>query len=335
VRWTTGPRAGQPACTRLMNGTRLFQQGNYSRNPLENSQFGIRYHGITPQGVEFTLNYFYQRWSGDDGTNYASLSPVLRTFNDAVDQRRLQSFTRRGIFPAEYIAPYVHTVGASANYADEQYTQAVFRFETVYDVGIPHYDLAKVSIIDTPALPGVTKKNMWKGMIGFDRPTWIRALNRRSTFFLTGQFFWHHLINNPSCEPEDDALLAPAARKRAGSCLVGSLDLPSSVRQPGTSPVFRDKIRTWESIATLSTFTFYRGGSVVPTLGLVVDVVNQFNMEPFWAVNWVVREDVVVNLAQRYFVTPRGRSTPIFETWGLAGLEAGRSETSVRLTFQF
>ena len=33
--------------------------------------------------------------------------------------------------------------------------------------------------------------------------------------------------------------------------------------------------------------------------------------------------------------TPRSRHTPIFETLSLAGLEAGRSETSVRVTLQF
>jgi len=44
---------------------------------------------------------------------------------------------------------------------------------------------------------------------------------------------------------------------------------------------------------------------------------------------------MVVNVGQRYFVAPRGRSTPIFETWGLGGLSAGRSETTLRLTYQF
>jgi len=342
VLWPSGPRAAQPACTRLMNGTTLFKQGNYSRDPLNNSQVGVRYHGILPRGFEFTLDYFYQRWAGDDGTNYAPLQGVLRTvdprtgtFNSAVDQAQLARLTSQGIFPAEFIAPYVHTIGASANYADETYTQAVFRLETIYDMGIPFYDLGKVTIIDTPELPGVSRKNMWKGMLGFDRPTWIRPLNKRATFFMTGQFFWHYLVNNPSCSPENDALLSPDARRRAGSCLVGALDLPSSVRTPGTSPVFRDKVRDWETLATFSTFTFYRGGSVVPTLGLVVDPVNQFNMEGFWAVDWTLRGDLALNLAQRYFVTPRGRHTPIFESWGLGGLEAGRSETSLRVTLQF
>jgi hypothetical protein len=335
VKWPTGPRAGQPACVRLLHGTRLFQNGDYSRNPFENSQVGVRYHGMTPQGVELTAAYFYQRWAGDDGTDYAPLQPILRTSDAAADQRRLQHLTRNGIFPAEFIAPYVHTVGGSANYADERFTQTVYRVETIFDVGIPFYDVAKVSIIDTPALPGVTKKNMWKGMIAFDRPTWIRTLNKRSTFFVTGQFFWHYLVNNPGCEAQRVAEAPPQTRRRAGSCLVGSLDLPSSVRVPGINPVFRDKIRDWEAIFTLAIFTLYRGGSVIPTLALAVDPVNQFSMEPIWALEYFVRNDLVVNLAQRYFVTPRGHSTPIFESWGLAGLNAGRSETSLRVTYQF
>ena len=59
--------------------------------------------------------------------------------------------------------------------------------ETIYDVGIPFFDAAKVTLVDNPSLPGVTKKNMWKGMIGFDRPTWIKSINKKTTVFLTGR----------------------------------------------------------------------------------------------------------------------------------------------------
>ena len=86
---------------------------------------------------------------------------------------------------------------------------------------------------------------------------------------------------------------------------------------------------------TLAAFTFYRGGSIVPVVGIAADWVNQWNMEPFWTVSYVVRDDFVVNVAQRYFVTPKGRSTPIFESWGLGGLNNSRSETELVLTYQF
>ena len=329
-----GPNKGAHKCLSLMNGTTLFKQGDYSRNPLDNSQVGVRYHGIAPFGLEFALVYFYQRWGGDDGTNYAPVRALpLNNQNSALASKLLQ----KGIFPAEYITPYVHTVGLSANYSDDAYTQTVYRMETVYDVGIPIFDIARQTVIDRPALPGVTNKNMWKGMLAFDRPTWIRAINKKSTVFLTGQFFFHYMIDNPSCEPGVVAQLSPAGKRRVGSCLIGGLDLPSTARLGTTanSPAFRDKIRDWETLFTLGAFTFYRGGSVVPVTGIAVDPVNQWSFEPFWMVDYVLRDDLVINLAQRYFVTPKGHSEPIFQTWSPGGITAGRSETSLRLTYQF
>ena len=78
---------------------------------------------------------------------------------------------------------------------------------------------------------GVTDRNMWKGMVAFDRPTWIQTLNRKSTFFLTGQF--------------------------------------------------------------------------------------------------------IVRLGQNYFLAAGAGSTPAFETWSLGGVNRGRSQTLLRVTYQF
>jgi hypothetical protein len=260
---------------------------------------------------------------------------------------RSDALIERGVFPAEAFNPYVHTVGASANYSDEIYTQAVFRFETIYDVGIPFFDVAKETVIDDPLLPSVTEKDRWKGMIGFDRPTWIRWLNRKSTVFLTGQFFWHHLVDNPDCDlpgtrikegAQNVAGFDTAGKRKVGSCLVGGLDLPANPVRLGTAnsgPAFRDKIRDWEALVTFAAFTFYRGGSIIPTVGFALDPVNSYSMEPFWAVDFVAKDWLVFNLSQRYFVTPKGGSAPIFETWGLAGLNHGRSETVLRVTVQY
>src|SRR6184192_4297325 len=271
---TSGPNKGLGLCTTLMDSTRLFEQGDYARNPIDNSQVGVRYHALAPFGLEFTLNYMYQRWGGDDGTNYAPLRGLDKTPANSLRTQRLE---QAGIFPAEFFAPYIHTVGTSGNYSDETFTQTVFRYETIYDFGLPFFDVAKETTIDRPALPGVRRKNMWKGMIAFDRPTWIRTLNKKSTIFLTGQFFWHYLVNNPSCDPQIVANLPSGAKKKIGSCLVGGTDLPSTPRLGNTpdEPSYRDKIRDWESIFTLAAFTFYRGGSIVPVVGIAADWVNQ------------------------------------------------------------
>ena len=81
-----GVRIGQPlsnprngACffaatrtERLMNGTGLFRQGNYDRNPIDNSQFGIRFNGVVgpdtpllPEGLQLQVGYLYQRFTAE------------------------------------------------------------------------------------------------------------------------------------------------------------------------------------------------------------------------------------------------------------------------------
>jgi len=328
----TGPNAGKGRCFSLMNGTKLFGQGNYDRNPMENSQAGVRYHAVTPQGIEFTLNYLYQRWAGDDGTP----SAPIRSFPDTLAGRdQAGRLLSRGIFPAEYYVPYIHTIGLAGNYSDEQYTQTVYRLETVYDMGIPFFDIAKQTIVDTPALPGITKKEMWKGMLAFDRPTWIRSLNKKSTFFITGQFFWHHVVENPDCEPQKLARSSDAAKRRAGSCLIGPLDLPSIARNGISTPAYRDKIRDWETIFSLAAFTFYRGGSVWPFVAIVVDPANDWVMEAIPRFEYVVRDDLTLTLTQRYFITPKGHNSPRHDPWGFNSLSRGRSETQINIAYQF
>jgi hypothetical protein len=70
-------------------------------------------------------------------------------------------------------------------------------------------------------------------------------------------------------------------------------------------------------------------------VAIVADPVNQWSMAAIWSVDWVMTDSFAVNLAQRYFITPKGHSTLIFATWGLGGMNSGRSETSLRLTFQY
>jgi Protein of unknown function (DUF1302) len=348
---TTRTADGGP-CTRLMNDTKLFKQGNYDRwdprfwdKDKGNGQVGLRFHGYSPQGIEFTLNYLHQRWSGDDGTNSAPVRG-LRVFdvdNSATDPANARSarLLERGVFPAEYIAPYVNTVGVSANYSDEANTQAVFRLETILDFGIPFYDRGKKTVADN-FLPGVSEKNMWKGMLGFDRPTWIRLVNNKTTVFLSGQWFWHYLMNNPDCP---DNLWDPAAlqefQRNGGHCLTGGLDLPSEKRTLSQG-AFRDKIRDWETLITFAAFTFYRGGSVVPVIGYALDPVNRYSSEFFWTVDYFVTPNIALNVAQRFFIDPTAENfissdsdNPNFESWGLNSFSRGRSETSLRITYNY
>jgi hypothetical protein len=337
--YVVGPCQTAPTgrCDRLMNGTKLLKQGDYERwNPLENSQMGVRFHANTPQGINFTLNYLWQRWSGDDGTDFAPVKG-LRVFNVddvANDPATLKSrnLIEQGILPVEYIAPYINTFGLSANYSDDTLTQTVYRVETVLDMGIPMFDRGKLTTLDD-FFPGVTEKNMWKGMVGFDRSTWIRFINKKSSFFLTGQFFWHHVINNPDCPDNlgDPKALQSFIRK-GKHCLTGGFDLPSARRPKSQS--FRDKIRDWEMLGNLAMVGFFRGGSVIPIVAYAVDPMNQWVSTAIWSVDWFLNPQFAVNVTQRYFINPGGARVN-FDPWGLSSFARGRSETSLRLTYQF
>ncbi len=310
-----------------LHKSKLFNQGDYSRNPIENSQVGVRASGMFQNGLQIGIHYFYQRWSGDDGTPFA---PVRGIADDIPGQILTQQLVSRGTLPVEYITPYIHTIGLSANYFEGNWTQTIFRMETVYDFGIPMLDRDKTTTF-APLLPGTTRKDYWKGMIAFDRPTWIRSLNKKTTFFITGQWFIHHIMNN-----EDTLVSAtdlPTAGIR-GRPFCGS-DNSTPCTDPNGNGNFRDDVRSWEMLITLVAFTFYKGGSVVPLGGIIYDPINSHSLYPFFNLQWVVSPNFIVDISERIFIPGQSDvQKGVFDPW-LLGSQRGRSETAIRLTYQF
>ena len=376
---------GAGVCDGLLNGSKLFRQGNYSRNPLENSQFGLRFHFITERGFEWTLNYLYQRFA-PDGSPIAFVRGLPADGSTYVDDRGIAFGNTPGFvdnetfcsnvarppgnvfFPygqnslcAEYFAPYIHTIGASLNFFEADYTQTVWRLETVIDFELPFYHGDKqTALFGRPAngptlIPGITKKNMWKGMLAFDRPTWIRSLNKKTTFFITGQFFWHYIIDHERrrCAIDDNPANGYTADPLAENCgddttlllagensgLVGPLDFPKLDAPAGKG---RDSIHQWELLTTLAVLGFYRGGSVVPALIYILDPVNHYAQEFAFAVDWFYTPDVALNFTTRLIWSGapwdayNGFETGThFSPWTLDSIHRGRSESALMVTYQF
>jgi hypothetical protein len=389
-------------CTGLLNGTKLFKQGNYSRNPVDNSQFGVRFHFITPNGMEFTLNYLYQRWSPDGSPTapVRGLPAAGETFvNDTngflpgdqpgnlPNEQYCSGLSNAPGSPAtpwstgqlcvEYFAPYIHTVGASMNFFEGDYTQTVWRLETVIDFDLPFFDGDEQTALFGRApngpilLPGIANRNMWKGMLAFDRPTWIRPLNKQTTFFVTGQFFWHYIINHERrrCAIDDQPEFLPDGTKNPNfigytsssteNCgsdtelllegeqmgFIGPLDLPKLDAPAGKG---RDTIHQWELLGTLAVLGFYRGGSLVPALIYLLDPVNGFSQELALGVDWFITPDIAVNFSTRliWLGAPwdayKGHTDDddpdngeVFDPWFIAGGSRGRSESGLMFTWQF
>lgn len=389
--------ASDGTCDSLLNGTRLFNQGNYDKNAAENSQFGVRFHFLAGP-TEWSVNYLYQRFA-PDGSPVAIIRgipedqmvyvPEIGQFLDSTsycdglsnngdDPNVLAQIPwAKNQFCAEYFAPYVHTLGLSFNWFEGDFTQTVWRVETIIDFDLPFYDGDKQNALlgrspnGPTLLPGISKRNMWKGMLAFDRPTWIRWLNKKTTFFLSGQLFWHYIIDherrrcaigdqpeylsdgtkNPNfigytASPtencgDDSNFLLPGEQ----TGFVGPLDLPKLDAPAGKG---RDTIHQWEVLMTFAALGFYRGGTLVPAFIYLLDPVNSYSQEVALGFDWFYTPDLAVNLTTRliwagapwdpYEGHKRDSDVDngeLFEPWFLGGGSRGRSETSIQFTWQF
>jgi hypothetical protein len=333
----TNPRDGAyffpERADRLMNGTSLFKQGNYDRNPIDNSQFGIRFNVVAgndtpllPAGLQIQAGYLYQRFTQTGGIS-TSAAPARGIKPNAAGMIETARLRTNGTVPVEFYAPYIHTIGLASNYFDE-WSSTVYRLESAYDFGLPFFSCGPkpeaIAAQDrcvrestfAPFLPGIRNHDVWSGLLAFDRPTGMRLINKRSTFFVTGQFFWNYLI------------------QKANST-IGALDLPTITRPLNQDPAiaYRDDIRRWEMLMTLAIIGFYKGGSVIPAFLYILDPINDYSQEVAWGVDYYLTPNFAVNLAQRYIINPKRQLN--FEPWGLGGLNRGRSETGLRFTYQF
>jgi len=154
---------------------------------LESGQGGMRFKGIW-RGIDFSLNYFFT--FADTGVKVRrDLSPppideptpsgADGTFNSVINLVNTRS----------------HVIGFAANYSEEYYTQSVFRIETALSTGVPVRLRAGTPRRLDPDNDSFDSARRTVVMIAFDRPTWIRQLNRLRTFFITGQFFWRHYLD--------------------------------------------------------------------------------------------------------------------------------------------
>ncbi|HEY2389454.1 MAG TPA: DUF1302 family protein [Candidatus Binatia bacterium] len=304
----------------------LFRQGHYRRTPAENSQVGVRLAATLPHEVRAGVYWFRQRWAGDDGTPVA----ILRGIPDTpAGRQRTNELLSRGTLPVSYIAPFIQTVGMSSS-AFFPPLAATVRLETVYDFALPMLDRSATTTL-APFVPGLTHRDYWKGVLAFDRPFTIDALNPGGAVFVTAQAFVHHLMH------DSDTLAGPLDLPTAGARgrpYCGSPpDRPCP--DPNGNGSFRDDVRSWEALLTVAAFSSYAAGRLQPVAGVVLDPVNSWSLNAFWSLCWVAGPRVSVDLTQRYFATAqRDVQKGPFDPW-MIGTMRGRSETGLRVTYAF
>jgi hypothetical protein len=376
-----------------------YRKGDFSRTPGDASDIGVRFHGVTDipfidmQGFEFTANYLYARGRGIGAVAGQPFALKVQQINVNPTQLLLQNgeagrptatnpaatFAGSPAIPAnvtaEFIHPYTHIVGTTANWFEGSYTNAVFRMETAYQFGAPFqsaYLKDRVTVegffpgLQAPI--GFTKRDVWAGMLGFDRPTWIKFLNPRTTWFLTGQFFWSYVNGSYRnlrggvfsaadapyyTPPEDNPILGWQTRQGFGqwnngpyagaiertqtACTGNVATSPNTPCAPGSGVPNNlngnaDRVLQWEMLATFAGTSFYLGGTVVPFFAIAVDPMNR-DLYVQLKCDFFLTNNLILQLREDFF-NDLGSGRPTLDPWAI-GLDARRDETVVKVTYQF
>ena len=249
------------------------------------------------------------------------------------------------------IHPYNHIFGMTGNYFEGDFTQSVLRLETLYITSSPFNTTDPNTLVPIRASGdplvnlktygrspvGFTKRDAWVGMAGFDRPTWIRFLNPKATWFLTAQFFWtyvtgdvHNLVGNSS--PVGDYPYFGNVGQWVSGPYAGLME-----RQQASKALVDagngDQWHRWEHLVTIAATSFYRSGTVVPFIASAWDPVND-SEEILWNVDYFYSNNFIISLQQKFFTT-YGSKAPSNDNEFTAGRFDRRDETGIRLTYQF
>jgi len=149
----------------------LISQKSPDTGDISNSEFGFQTKATFGR-AEYGLFYFY-------GRNRGSIFKLSPTYQPVVEFQRM------------------NTIGGTVNYFEE-YTQAVLRAEWALNIGMKFspWELVSFSKEGLPVTSNFTQSNNLGFMLGFDRPVWIKFLNKNNTFSFSGQYFRSQLLNN-------------------------------------------------------------------------------------------------------------------------------------------
>ncbi len=169
--------------------------------PTDREQFGLRMEGVF-KSVGFSFN----------ALTFHSQLPSLRAgipsrnpfIPDGVPPDAITTFIGAGpgwdtsgpggtLAPRPYAPafdiyfPRIWLVGGSADFYVDK-VKSAFRVEFAYTDGEEFADTSKVRLF--------SESNVIRWVVGWDRPTYIRALNPNRTFLLSAQVFGQHLLDH-------------------------------------------------------------------------------------------------------------------------------------------
>ncbi len=341
-----------------------YRHGNFDKTPKEASEVGVRLHGTHTSGLDVALSYFvgHGRAIGaafpfgirvdsidlPDNPFAPSHPPTGQYQRDINDPSSVVNVLPINV-RAQVVHPYVHIFGLTAAYLEES-TGTSIRVESGYELGAPFQTLDPATRVGVTikgkkvgadgkglgqAPTGYTRRDVWSSMIGFDRPTWIRFLNDKATWFITAQFFLHyttggHIDQLVGLSGAGEApYYGPVGRWVSGP-YAGRVERQQDATYADGNG---DQIHRWEHLMTIAATSDYVSGKVKPLIATAFDPLN-LNQTVLLQLDYVWGDHFVTSLYQKWY-TDFGARVPSDDPWFAAGRLHRRDETGVRVAYQF
>ncbi|PHV03877.1 DUF1302 domain-containing protein [Janthinobacterium sp. BJB412] len=145
---------------------------------LANTQLGLKYEGITKDGLNFSLN----------ALTYRSQLPSLHG-----GKRAVNAFTGVSqqawpyLISFDMVFPRVNLLGGSLDFQWAA-ADAAMRMEGAFTQGEEFANSARTGLYSS--------NKVFRGVVGMDRPTFIPFISTSRTVLFSGQLFWQHIFNH-------------------------------------------------------------------------------------------------------------------------------------------
>jgi len=169
-------------------GIRNVDLPNWS---LANTQLGLKFEGVTKDGLSFSLNGLTYRSQlpslhGGKPANNPFLGTTAGTVIPGVTD---SSGGYPGLIAFDMVYPRVNLVGGSMDFQLES-VGAAMRLEGAYTRGEEFANTMRSELYSS--------NPVWRSVIGFDRPTFVPFISTERTVLFSGQLFYQHIFNHES-----------------------------------------------------------------------------------------------------------------------------------------
>src|SRR5579885_2747839 len=286
----------------------VIQTSSAPTNSLENSEFGMRLSSLLPvgNGLQTSFIYLYEyRDTGPAGLSGAEGTQLVpgSFFYGNPGQRQVHSVPRAGVPVVGTLNIFLtnryrrnHFFGLTGTYYDKEWTDIVYRYDTLYTPNASVVTPAKLP--NGSFLPRAQWTEETRFILAGDRPTYIPWLSKQHTF-LTAQYVNTWFPDRPSNA------------------------VPSIANTLG-------KVREDSNFFFLSAVNWILNGQLTTTNAFVWDVDDRVGDLQSTNVYRYSR-NVLLGVNAVWFLGQSGRYTDPF----LASVEQRTSERELTLTYEF